>query len=112
MESGRGDVTARSAASRQSQREAVTYNVKASIRQIETWQFVKRSYLSLLWWVPGKPRSCLLLSRSASLTPRVRFRYICFVLVFITILSLQINVGRAFTVCVTAFTVVWQMASE
>ena len=38
MESARGDLTARSiAASRQSQRETVAYNVKASIRQIETW---------------------------------------------------------------------------
>ena len=27
------------------------------------------------------------------------FRYIGFVLIFITILSLQLNVGRAFTVC-------------
>ena len=27
----------------------VTYNVKASIRQIETWGKVKEGYLSLLW---------------------------------------------------------------
>ena len=62
MESARGDLTARSAASRQSQREAVAYNVKASIRQIETWQYVKRSYLSLLWYGPGKPTTCLCFS--------------------------------------------------
>lgn len=30
----------------------VVYNVKASIRQIETWGKVKEGYLSLLWYVP------------------------------------------------------------
>ena len=69
-----GNLTARSSASKQLDNvKVVVYNVKASIRQIETWDDVKSGYLSLLW-------------------------YICFVLIFITILSLQLNVGRAFTV--------------
>lgn len=82
VESGRGDVTARSigqASATASQSapvrddywtvirlapqgpgscltheclyQKVTYNVKASIRQIETWGQVKEGYLSLLWSV-------------------------------------------------------------
>jgi hypothetical protein len=51
----------------------VRYNVKASIRQIETWDEVKLGYIKL-------------------------FEYLCFVVLFIVILGMQLNVGRAFTV--------------
>jgi hypothetical protein len=47
--------------------------VKASIQQIDTWDDVKSGYMSLLW-------------------------YLCSVLIFVIILSLQLQVPRSFTV--------------
>ena len=44
----RGDVTARTAGSKSSQNsDVVWYNVKASIRQIETWSDVKQVWASV-----------------------------------------------------------------
>jgi len=62
-----------SAKSRQSNAPVVRYNVKASIRQIETWDEVKLGYTNL-------------------------FQYLSFVVIFIVILGMQLNVGKAFTV--------------
>ena len=79
--------SARSARRRQSNATVVWYNVKVSIRKIETWDEVKLGYANL-------------------------FQYLSFVVIFIVILGMQFNVGKTFTVDNALHEVLFEQAEK